>query len=266
MTSPEIPDILKEIIDVKRERLLERKKTYSISKIKDLILDTPYPLNFAGRLMGSSVRIIAEIKKASPSKGIFREDLDILDLAVKYAENDVAAVSVLTNEDHFHGSIDDMNSVSDIVHPYGIPVLRKEFIFDPYQIYEARAFGADAILLIVSMLDRSQIKEFMELASSLWIQCLIEVHDEEELHIAIDCGADIIGINNRDLKTFETTLETTETLAPLVPPGTIIVSESGIANRGDVDRVMASGAGAILVGESLVRSPDPSGQLRELRS
>ena len=112
----------------------------------------------------------------------------------------------------------------------------------------------------------SQIKEFMELASSLWIQCLIEVHDEEELHIAIDCGADIIGVNNRDLKTFETTLETTETLAPLVPPGTIIVSESGISNRGDVDRVMASGAGAILVGESLVRSSDPSGQLRELRS
>ena len=144
--------------------------------------------------------------------------------------------------------------------------MRKEFIFDPYQIYEARAFGADAILLIVSMLDRSQIKEFMELASSLWIQCLIEVHDEEELHIAIDCGADIIGINNRDLKTFETTLETTETLAPLVPSGTIIVSESGISNRGDVDRVMAAGAGAILVGESLVRSSDPSGQLRELRS
>ena len=159
-----------------------------------------------------------------------------------------------------------MKSVSDIVHPYGIPVLRKEFIFDPYQIYEARAFGADAILLIVSMLNPRQIEEFMELASSLWIQCLVEVHDEIELRVAIDCGAEIIGINNRDLKTFETTLKTTESLAPLVPPGTIIVSESGISNRSDVDRVMASGAGAILVGESLVKSSDPSGQLKELGS
>ena len=159
-----------------------------------------------------------------------------------------------------------MKSVSDIVHPYGIPVLRKEFIFDPYQIYEARAFGADAILLIVSMLNPRQIEEFMGLASSLWIQCLVEVHDEIELRVAIDCGAEIIGINNRDLKTFETTLKTTESLAPLVPPGTIIVSESGISNRSDVDRVMASGAGAILVGESLVKSSDPSGQLKELGS
>ena len=266
MTSPEIPDILKEIIDLKRERVLDRKKTYSISKIENLISDAPYPLNFAGRLMGDSVRIIAEIKKASPSKGVFRDDLDILDLAVKYAESDVAAISVLTNEDHFHGSIDDMKSVSDIVHPYGIPVLRKEFIFDPYQIYEARAFGADAILLIVTMLNPRQIEEFMELASSLWIQCLVEVHDEIELRVAIDCGAEIIGINNRDLKTFETTLKTTESLAPLVPPGTIIVSESGISNRSDVDRVMESGAGAILVGESLVKSSDPSGQLKELGS
>ena len=159
-----------------------------------------------------------------------------------------------------------MKSVSDIVHPYGIPVLRKEFIFDPYQIYEARAFGADAILLIVTMLNPRQIEEFMELASSLWIQCLVEVHDEIELRVAIDCGAEIIGINNRDLKTFETTLKTTESLAPLVPPGTIIVSESGISNRSDVDRVMESGAGAILVGESLVKSSDPSGQLKELGS
>jgi len=266
MTSPEIPDILKEIINVKRERVLERKKTFSISKIENLISDAPYPLNFAGRLMGNSVRIIAEIKKASPSKGVFKGDLDVLDLAVKYAESNVAAISVLTNEDHFHGSIDDMKTVSDIVHPYGIPVLRKEFIFDPYQIYEARAFGADAILLIVSMLSPSQIKEFMELASSLWIQCLVEVHDETELNIAIDCEAEIIGINNRDLKTFKTTLETTEALAPLVPHGTIIVSESGISKKSDVDRIMASGVGAILVGESLVKSSDPSGQLRELGS
>ena len=144
--------------------------------------------------------------------------------------------------------------------------MRKEFIFDPYQIYEARAFGADAILLIVSMLNPRQIKEFMELASSLWIQCLVEVHDEIELRVAIDCGAEIIGINNRDLKTFETTLKTTESLAPLVPPGIIVVSESGISNRSDVDRVIESGAGAILVGESLVKSSDPSGQLKELGS
>ena len=266
MTSPEIPDILKEIIDIKRERVLERKKTFSISKIENLISEAPYPLNFAGRLMGNSVRIIAEIKRASPSKGVFRDDLDILDLAGKYAESNVASISVLTNEDHFHGSIEDMKSVSDIVHPYGIPILRKEFIFDPYQIYEARAFGADAILLIVSMLNPSQIEEFMDLASSLWIQCLVEIHNETELNVAIDCGAEIIGINNRDLKTFETTLKTTETLAPLVPHGTIIVSESGISKRDDVARGMASGAGAILVGESLVKSSDPSGQLRELGS
>ena len=140
----------------------------------------------------------------------------------------------------------------------------KEFIFDPYQIYEARAFGADAILLIASMLDEQQIREFMGIARSIWIQCLVEVHNELELEKAVQCNADIIGINNRDLHTFDTTLEITERLAPLVPYGNIIVSESGISDREDVKRVQSAGAKAILVGESLVKSPDPGMALKAL--
>ena len=264
MINSDTPDILKDIVELKRVRVEERKKSLSMLQLEDLISKAERPLNFSGRLMGDEIRVIAEVKRASPSKGIFKKALDAANLARTYAENGAAAVSVLTNEDHFKGSIDDMVAAHSAVFTLGVPVLRKEFIFDPYQIYEARAFGADAILLIVSMLDEQQIKEFMGIARSIWIQCLVEVHNELELEKAIQCGADIIGINNRDLHTFDTTLETTERLAPLVPYGKIIVSESGISDKEDVKRVESAGVKAILVGESLVRTPDPGMALKAL--
>ena len=264
MINSDTPDILKDIVELKRARVEERKKSLSMLELESLISKADQPLNFSGRLMGEGIRVIAEVKRASPSKGVFKEGLDAANLARAYAENGAAAISVLTNEDHFKGSIDDMAAAHSAVFTLGVPVLRKEFIFDPYQIYEARAFGADAILLIVSMLDEQQIKEFMGIASSIWIQCLVEVHNELELEKAVKCNADIIGINNRNLHTFDTTLETTERLAPLVPYGNIIVSESGISDREDVKRVESAGAKAILVGESLVRSADPGKALRTL--
>ena len=202
--------------------------------------------------MGNSPRVIAEVKKASPSKGLFVRNLDVPKLANSYAENGAAAISVLTNEDHFQGSIDDLAQVSETVRSAGVPVLRKEFIFDSYQIYEARAYGADAILLIVSMLEKSQL------------QCLVEVHDQLELEIALDIGSEVIGINNRNLRTFETTLNTTEELAPKVPLGKIVVSESGISNKDDIKRVQEAGAHAMLVGESLMRSGDPGKALKAI--
>jgi len=214
--------------------------------------------------MGESVRVIAEVKRGSPSKGVFSKNIKTSELAKIYAENGAAAVSVLTNEDFFYGSIDDLLEGHNSIYELGVPVLRKEFIFDPYQIYEARAYGADAILLIAAMLDKSQLVDLKNLATSLWMQCLVEVHDEKELELALESGAEIIGINNRDLKTFNTTLETTEILAPQVPNGKILVSESGISSRADVERVAEAGAGAVLIGESLVTSHDPGMALRNL--
>jgi indole-3-glycerol phosphate synthase len=214
--------------------------------------------------MGDSIRVIAEVKRGSPSKGIFSKDIKASELAAVYAENGAAAVSVLTNEDHFYGSIEDLFDVHNEVYQWGVPVLRKDFIFDPYQIYEARAYGADAILLIVSMLDKDQLIDFTNIATSLWMQCLVEVHDEKELDLAVESGAEIIGINNRDLRTFNTTLETTEILAPKVPFGKILVSESGISSKADIEKVMKAGVGAVLVGESLVTADDPAIALRNL--
>ena len=264
MINSDSPDILKEIVRVKKDRVSDAKKSIPISSLKNMVDPKYKPLNFAGALMGNGIRLIAEIKRASPSKGLFDADIDAKDLASIYADNGAAAISVLTNEDHFRGSIDDLEVARSVTYPKGIPLLRKEFIFDPYQIYEAKAFGADAILLIVAMLDKNQIMEFMDIASSLWLQCLVEIHKESELEIAIECNADIIGINNRDLHTFKTDLIVTEQLAPLVPTGKVVVSESGISTKDDVVRMHKAGAGAILVGESLVRSGDPALSLKEL--
>ena len=264
MINPDTPNILKEIVQIKQERLKARKRDMPRQEVESLISSRERPLNFSGCLMGDSVRVIAEIKRGSPSKGVFSKGIKASELAAVYAENGAAAVSVLTNEDHFYGSIEDLLEVHNKVYQSGVPVLRKEFIFDPYQIYEARAYGADAILLIVSMLDKDQLIDFTNIATSLWMQCLVEVHDEKELELAVESGAEIIGINNRNLRTFNTTLETTEILAPKVPLGKISVSESGISDKSDIERVMKAGVGAVLVGESLVTADDPAIALRNL--
>ena len=257
-------EILTEIVDVKRLEVERLKVEAPISRLEERIAKQKPPLNFAGALMGTSMRIIAEVKKASPAKGLLRADFDPGSLATTYVENGAAAISVLTNAVHFQGSIEDMEAVHKVATSKGIPVLRKEFIFDPYQVYEARAHGADAILLIVATLTPDALRALREVAEKFWMQCLVEVHDEEELEVALDSGAEIIGINNRDLRTFKSDLEVTERLAPQIPADKIVVSESGISNRDHIQRVGQAGAHAALVGEALVTAPDVGAKLREL--
>jgi indole-3-glycerol phosphate synthase len=264
MTARETPDILKRIVEVKRREVERLKVEVPIPELERRITSQGRPLNMAGALMGDSVRVIAEVKKASPTRGLLRADFDPSELATAYAENGAAAVSVLTNADHFQGRIEHLAAAHRVLGPRGIPVLRKEFIFDDYQVLEARAHGADAILLIVGMLSSGRLAELMELARRFWLQCLVEVHDEEELGAALDAGAEIVGINNRDLRTFETDLAATERLAGLIPSGKIIVSESGIHGRKDIRRVGEAGAHAVLIGEALVTAADPGAKLREL--
>lgn len=260
----EPPDILKEIVENMRCEVEDLKVKIPIQSLERSIEVQDQPLNLAGALWGDSVRIIAEVKKASPVKGILRADLDVTELSSAYADNGAAAISVLTNRSYFQGSLNDLKIVCGIAKPRRLPVLRKEFIFDPYQVYEARANGADAILLIVSMHTPASLSSLMSVARNLWLQVLVEIHDTEELRVALDAGAEIIGINNRNLRTFDTDLAVTEKIAPLIPKDKIIVSESGIANRGHIGRLKNAGAQAALIGESLVASADPGSKLREL--
>ena len=210
-----MPGILDEIVDVKR-REVERLKVETPRAELERRIETQTPaLNLAGALMGDRVRVIGEAKRSSPVKGLLREDFDPVALATAYAENGAAAISVLTNVEHFGGSIADMVAVRERMYGLGVPVLRKDFLFDPYQVHESRAHGADAILLIVSILPPDLLAELIALSRTLWMQCLVEVHDEAELETAVSAGAEIVGINNRNLRTFETSLEVTERLAPL---------------------------------------------------
>ena len=258
------PDILKEIVAVKRREIAKTKLETPISRIEERIAEQSPVRNLAGVLMSDAVRVIGEVKKASPTKGVLIPDFDPVALATTYVDNGAAAISVLTNVNHFQGSIHHLDAVCDAVHSRDIPVLRKEFIFDPYQVYESRAYGADAILLIVSLLAPDILRELMKLAQCLWMQCLVEVHDEYELEAALDAGAEIVGINNRDLRTFNADLRVTERLARLIPMDKIIVSESGISTREHVQRVRKAGAHAVLVGEALVTARDPGIKLREM--
>ena len=205
--------------------------------------------------------IIAEVKKGSPSKGVIRQDFDPLDIAITYQENGATCLSVLTDEKFFLGHLRNLALIREQV---GLPLLRKDFIFDPYQVYEAAANGADAILLIAAMLDLSALGELQALAGELYLDVLLEVHDERELEMALatDCG--LIGINNRSLHTFVTDLSVTERLARLIPSERLVVAESGINCRADVERLQRAGAGAFLVGESLMREADIGAKLTEL--
>ena len=216
MAKLDTPDILKEIVAVKRREVERLKVEAPVSELEARVEKQKPPLNFAGALMGESVRIIAEVKKASPTKGLLRSDFDAAALATAYVENGAAAVSVLTNADHFQGSIDHLAAVHAVANPHGVPVLRKEFIFDPYQVYEARAYGADAILLIVSILTPSLLVELRDLAGSFWMQTMVEVHDEEELRAALGTrarvrvgrgGAGVIEIPYRGSEDFERVFE-----------------------------------------------------------
>ena len=266
MPSTDAPDILRQIVEVKAREVERLKRTVPTLELERRAERQRPPLNMAGALTGAEMRIIAEIKRRSPAKGDLRTDLDAAALAADYIRGGAAAISVLTNADHFGGSVDDLATVAEFAHGREVPVLRKEFIFDPYQVLEARAYGADAILLIVAMLDPEELSSLKELAEGRWMQVLVEVHDEAELEVALGVGAEIIGINNRDLRTFVTDLATTERLADRVPPGKLVVAESGIHGREDLHRLAAAGAHAALIGESLVVSADPAAKLGSLLS
>lgn len=258
--------ILDEIVANKRQEL-ERVKAYTtIAELEKKILLTKPIRDFASAITiqpaPKTVRIIAEVKHASPSKGILREEFIPYDIARSYEVGGAAAVSVVTEEKYFKGKLDYLTPIKSHLK---IPILRKDFLFDDFQMYESRAAGADAVLLIASILDDKRLKELMALASRLGMQSLVEVHDETELKRVIDSGAKIIGINNRDLKTFKVDLETTLRLAPLVPEDRLIVSESGIESFGDILTLMEAGVSAVLIGETLVREKEIIKKVKELR-
>lgn len=217
---------------------------------------------FSAALSGSGLSIVAEVKRRSPSRGVLAAGLDAVSQARIYESAGADAVSVLTEPQHFDGSLDDLAEIRDAV---SIPVLRKDFLLQPAQVWEARAFGADAVLLIVAILDRDGLELMMEACADAGVDALIEVHDESEAKIALDVGATLIGVNNRDLTTFTTDLAVAETIADVIArPGITTVAESGIHAPGDADRMSSAGYDAILVGEALVVASDPADTLAQL--
>lgn len=254
--------ILDDIVTAKRAELAVQKPKVPLSQLQDMALFQATPLPFLRTLQEWPGRaIIAEVKKASPSKGIIRADFEPLSLAQIYAASGAAAISVLTERQFFQGNLDFLRVIRQQV---ALPLLRKDFLFDPYQVYEARAFGASAILLIVAILSDGQLTELSTLAHALGLDCLIEVHDEAELQRALACGVRLLGINNRDLRTFHTTIETSERLLRLVPPEVTVVSESGFSRSEQLSRLEAQGARAFLIGETFMAAPDPGVPLRAL--
>ena len=255
--------ILDEIVEAKKFVLAKAKTDVPLDELKHQIVDKPKPISLIDALRGADIRLIAEIKKASPSAGLLRTDFDPATLAMTYARNGAAAVSCLT-DDHFQGTLEHLSAVKQALDVYTVPVLRKDFLTDPYQLFEARAYGADAALLIAAVLSEDLLKDLLTVATELQLQCLVEVHDEAELETALDAGAKIIGINNRDLHTFTTDLAVTDSLAPKVPDDIIVVSESGIRERKDMVRLHKLGADAGLVGEAIMTQADPGAKVREL--
>lgn len=244
-----------------RFRIAAAEKETSLEEMRSRAKRATPPKNFEAALKNGSLKVIAEIKRASPSKGDIRVDLDVASLAQAYERGGASALSVLTEPEYFKGSLQDFAEARRAV---GLPLLRKDFTLDAYQVYEARAYGADAVLLIVAMLSDKELGTLYRLAGELGMAALVEVHSEAEVKKALSLGARIIGINNRNLATLTVSLATTLRLRPLLPQGAIVVSESGICTEDDIRALKAAHINAILVGESLVRSPDPAAKIREL--
>ena len=254
--------------DIVRDNLAEldlKRRHQPIEEMRELALNQPPPLDFAAALAGDSVSVIAEVKRASPSAGLIRADFDPGVIAQAYAAGGAAAISVLTEPRYFKGNLSYLRVVRQALGEAGPPLLRKDFITDAYQIYEARAFRADAVLLIASVLDSARLAELLALTHQLGMTALVEAHDAAELEVAVASGARVIGINNRDLNTFTVDLSLTQRLRPMVPPDRILVSESGIHTRADVKQLAGIGVSAVLVGEALMRAPDIAQGLRDLR-
>ena len=255
--------MLDRIIAQKREAVEQRKKAAPMTYLQERVDQQKPALDLAAALKGDHVRLIAELKQASPSRGMLSPNFDPVELAQTYAEGGAAAISVLTEESYFMGSIERLAAIREVV---GLPLLRKDFIFDAYQVYESRAYGADAVLLIAAILSQRQSKELVSLSHSLGLRCLVEIHSEGEVDTAVFSEAEIIGINNRDLNTFAIDINTTRHLRPLVPKGKIVVSESGIRSRKDMEKLGKWGVDAALVGEALVTTGDVRAKMKELLS
>ena len=257
--------ILERIVQAKREEVAARKATVPLSDLKARIRDLPPPRDFHRALdrksSGGGIRLIAEVKRASPSQGIIRYGLDLERLTRAYAAAGAAAISVLTDEPFFQGSLHDLARAKASV---SLPVLRKDFILDPYQVYETRAWGADAILLIAAVLEAQPLQDLLALSHEMDLHPLTEIHTQQELQAALGAKVPIVGINNRDLQSFQVSLETTFTLLAEIPPEVVVVSESGISHRQEVARLEAAGVDAILVGEGLLRAQDIEEKVRDL--
>ena len=253
--------MLDKIIAQKKEGVEQRKKAAPLTYLQDLIGGQKPALDLARALKGDHIRLIAEVKKASPSRGLLSPNLNPTELARTYAEGGAVAISVLTEENYFMGSIEHLAAIREVV---GLPLLRKDFIFDPYQVYESRAYGADALLLITAVLGQGQLNEMITLSQRLGLECLVEVHNEDEVERAVLSGAEIIGINNRDLSSFAVDINTTRRLRPLIPKEKTVVSESGIKSRKDMEKLKKSRVDAVLVGEALITASDIRTKMKEL--
>ena len=256
--------ILDDIVAKKRIRLQQAKQSLPFDELANTAADMPVVQKdrFKDALKSPGLSVIAEVKKASPSKGIISSDFKPVETAMQYETCGASAVSVLTEEDFFLGSSEYLKDIKRVV---TIPLLRKDFIIDVWQVYESKLIGADAILLIAAILSDSQLREYRQTAQMLGMCALVETHDEKQMQSAIDSGAEIIGINNRNLKTFEVSLETSQKLIKMIPSGKTIVSESGIMTAEDARFVHSLGADAVLVGESLMKSQDIGQQLAAIK-
>jgi indole-3-glycerol phosphate synthase len=252
---------LDELVDATRRRLGDRKRARSLAELERLLPDEGIDRPFAEALSRPGTSVIAEYKRRSPSAGAIREGASVGEVVRAYERGGAAAVSVLTEEDHFGGSLADLEEARAAC---DLPILRKDFTVDPYQLYEAKVYGADAVLLVVGALNDSELGSLYGIARQLELDAIVEVHNEEELSRALDADADVIGINNRDLASFAVDLNVTFELLTDVPAGKTVVSESGIHTRADVEELEQVGVDAVLVGETLMRAPDPEAACREL--
>ncbi len=255
--------ILKKIVDYKRVEVAENKRKFNVAAVVEEA-EKRVCLDFKSSISGKGINVIAEVKKASPSKGVIREDFDPVEIALSYERGGAKAISVLTDKKFFQGSPYFLRQVAEAVK---IPVLRKDFIIDEFQIYGAKALGASSFLLIVSILSDEQLKDFISLGRELGMEPLVEIHNEEEVERALKAGAEIIGVNNRDLETFKVDIGTTLNLLPLIKEADkICVSESGIKGKEDILMLRERGVDAFLIGELLMKAKDPESLLKEIVS
>ena len=254
-------DVLERILGARRQALAQAKQTVPAAKLEERAAAAPPPRDFAAALGREALNVIAELKKASPCRGVLRTAYNPAALAPALESAGAAALSVLTEPEFFHGGLEDLQVARGVS---SLPVLRKDFLFDPYQLFEARAAGADAFLLIAAVLSTAELRRLIQVGKQLGMAALVEVHTAEELDRVLEAGAEIVGVNNRDLKTFAVNLETSSALVERIPDACLAVSESGLRTRAELDRLRAAGFDAFLIGEHLMQAADPAQALRAL--